>query len=60
MKLNPEEISSVIKKQIEGYKVKLETSDTGTVIQLADGIARVHGLDKAMIISVIIPKRAVL
>ena len=48
MKLNPEEISSVIKKQIEGYKVKLETSDTGTVIQLADGIARVHGLDKAM------------
>jgi F-type H+-transporting ATPase subunit alpha len=48
MKLNPEEISSVIKKQIEGYKTKLETSDTGTVIQLADGIARVHGLDKAM------------
>ena len=48
MKLNPEEISSVIKKQIEGYTTKLETSDTGTVIQLADGIARVHGLDKAM------------
>ena len=48
MKLNPEELSSVIKKQIESYKVQLETADTGTVIQVADGIARVHGIDNAM------------
>jgi len=48
MSLKPEEISSVIKEQIKNYKVKLETSDTGTVIQVADGIARIHGLDKAM------------
>ena len=48
MKLNPEELSSVIKKQIESYKVQLETADTGTVIMVADGIARVHGIDNAM------------
>ncbi|MGN0244213.1 MAG: F0F1 ATP synthase subunit alpha [Lachnospiraceae bacterium] len=48
MKLNPEEISSVIKKQIDQYTVQLETSDVGTVIQVADGIARIHGLEKAM------------
>ena len=48
MQLRPEELSSVIKKQIENYKVKLETAETGTVIQVADGIARIHGLDNAM------------
>lgn len=48
MALNPEELSSVIKKQIENYKVRLETADTGTVIQVSDGISRVHGLSKAM------------
>ena len=48
MQLKPEELSSVIKKQIENYKVKLETAETGTVIQVADGIARIHGLDNAM------------
>ena len=42
MQLKPEELSSVIKKQIENYKVKLETAETGTVIQVADGIARIH------------------
>ena len=48
MQLKPEELSSVIKKQIENYKVKLETAETGTVIQVADGIARIHGLETAM------------
>ena len=48
MNLRPEEISSVIKDQIKRYANELEVSDTGTVIQVADGIARVHGLEKAM------------
>ena len=48
MNLRPEEISSVIKEQIKQYKSELEVSDVGTVIQVADGIARVHGLAKAM------------
>ena len=48
MNLRPEEISSVIKEQIKRYASKLEVSDVGTVIQVADGIARIHGLEKAM------------
>ncbi len=48
MKLKPEEISSVIKEQIERYASQLEVADVGTVIQVADGIARIHGLDNAM------------
>ena len=48
MNLRPEEISSVIKEQIKNYSTKLEVSDVGTVIQVADGIARVHGLKNAM------------
>ena len=48
MNLRPEEISSVIKDQIKRYASELEVSDVGTVIQVADGIARVHGLEKAM------------
>ncbi len=46
--LRPEEISSVIKEQIKKYAAKLETTDVGTVIQVADGVARIHGLEKAM------------
>ncbi|MDE5966133.1 MAG: F0F1 ATP synthase subunit alpha [Lachnospiraceae bacterium] len=48
MNLRPEEISSVIKEQIKKYSTQLETADVGTVIQVADGIARVHGLENAM------------
>ena len=48
MNLRPEEISSVIKDQIKRYADNLEVSEVGTVIQVADGIARVHGLEKAM------------
>ena len=48
MNLRPEEISSVIKDQIKRYADSLEVSEVGTVIQVADGIARVHGLEKAM------------
>lgn len=48
MNLRPEEISSVIKDQIKRYAGELEVSEVGTVIQVADGIARVHGLENAM------------
>lgn len=48
MNLRPEEISSVIKEQIKRYSAELEVSDVGTVIQVADGIARIHGLENAM------------
>ena len=48
MNLKPEEISSVIKEQMKRYASELEVADVGTVIQVADGIARVHGLENAM------------
>ena len=48
MNLRPEEISSVIKEQIKRYASQLEVADVGTVIQVADVIARIHGLENAM------------
>lgn len=48
MNLRPEEISSIIKEQIKKYENKLELTDVGTVTQVGDGIARVHGLEKCM------------
>ncbi|MHB1405921.1 MAG: F0F1 ATP synthase subunit alpha, partial [Desulfitobacteriaceae bacterium] len=48
MNLRPEEISSIIKQQIERYKDTMEVVDVGTVIQVGDGIARIYGLEKAM------------
>ena len=48
MNLKPEEISSVIKEQIKRYSPKMSVADVGTVIQVADGIARIHGLENAM------------
>lgn len=48
MNLRPEEISSIIKEQIKRYENKLETKDVGTVIQVGDGIARIHGLENCM------------
>lgn len=46
--IRPEEISSLIKERIANYKAEIEVVDVGTVIQVGDGIARVHGLEKAM------------
>jgi F-type H+/Na+-transporting ATPase subunit alpha len=48
MNIRPEEITSIIKKQIERYENKLETVDSGTVIQVGDGVARIYGLDECM------------
>jgi F-type H+-transporting ATPase subunit alpha len=48
MKMRPEEITAIIKKQIEDYQVNLNVDDVGSVIEVGDGIARIHGLEKAM------------
>ena len=48
MELRPEEITKIIRSQIKNYEVKLETSETGIVIIVGDGIARISGLDKCM------------
>ncbi|MBU5255663.1 F0F1 ATP synthase subunit alpha [Tissierella praeacuta] len=48
MELRPEEISSIIKEQIKRYEKTLDLVDVGTVIQVGDGIARIHGLEGCM------------
>ncbi len=48
MQLRPEEITNIIKEQIKNYHAKIELSDVGTVVQVGDGIATIHGLDKCM------------
>ena len=48
MELRPEEITKIIREQIKNYENKLETSETGMVILVGDGIARVSGLDQCM------------
>jgi len=48
MEIRAEEISAIIKKQIEDFGREVEVSETGTIISVGDGIARIHGLDKAM------------
>jgi len=46
--IRPDEISSIIRDQIEKYDQKLQISNVGTVLQVGDGIARVYGLDEVM------------
>jgi len=48
MKIRAEEISEIIKKQIKEYGTEVEVSETGTIISIGDGIARIHGLAGAM------------
>lgn len=48
MNIKPEEITSIIKSEIERYEKKIETIDSGTIIQIGDGVARVYGLDECM------------
>ncbi|MDK8181579.1 F0F1 ATP synthase subunit alpha [Paenibacillus sp. UMB4589-SE434] len=48
MSIRPDEISTLIKSQIEKYKSEIEVAEVGTVIQVGDGIARVHGLEQCM------------
>ncbi|NJN29544.1 MAG: F0F1 ATP synthase subunit alpha [Synechococcales cyanobacterium RM1_1_8] len=46
--IKPEEISSIIRQQIESYSDEVKVSNVGTVLQVGDGIARIYGLDQAM------------
>lgn len=48
MNIRPEEISSILKQEIENYESKVERTKVGTVIQVGDGIARIYGLEGAM------------
>jgi F-type H+-transporting ATPase subunit alpha len=48
MEIRAEEISEIIRKQIKEYGKEMEVAETGTIISIGDGIARIHGLDKAM------------
>src|SRR5512138_3712564 len=48
MEIKAEEISEIIRKQIKEYGTEVEVDETGTIISIGDGIARIHGLDKAM------------
>ena len=48
MQLKPEDISKIIKEQIKNYDSKIEQSETGTVIQVGDGIAKAYGLENCM------------
>ena len=46
--LRPNEITGIIKEQIKNYRQRIEETDTGTVVTVGDGIARIHGLEKCM------------
>nr|YP_010466177.1 ATP synthase CF1 alpha subunit [Haplopteris ensiformis]UQV94626.1 ATP synthase CF1 alpha subunit [Haplopteris ensiformis] len=46
--IQPDEIGSIIRKQIEGYVPRMKVVNVGTVLQVGDGIARIHGLDEVM------------
>jgi F-type H+-transporting ATPase subunit alpha len=48
MRFNPEEIVSVLRKEIEEFRTQLDVAETGTVIEVGDGIARIYGLERAM------------
>lgn len=48
MNIKPEEITSIIKKEIEKYEKQIKTVDSGTIIQVGDGVSRVYGLDNCM------------
>ena len=48
MNMKPEEITAIIKKQIQDYNVEVNVDDVGTVLEVGDGIAHIYGLDKVM------------
>jgi F-type H+-transporting ATPase subunit alpha len=48
MKINPEEITSVLKREVEGYQAHLQVEEEGTILEVGDGIARIYGLANAV------------
>ena len=53
MRIKPEEISKIIRSEIENYKSSLDISNTGTVLEVGDGIARIYGLSDAMAVELL-------
>ena len=47
-KINADEITQLLRQQIENYEQRIQVDEVGTIISLGDGIARLHGLDKVM------------
>ena len=52
MKLRPEEITSILRKRIEEFDVETNLAEVGAVLQLGDGIARVHGLENCVALEI--------
>ena len=48
MSIRADEITEILKSQIKGYETRVDVAETGVVLSVGDGIARVHGLEKAM------------
>src|SRR5262245_65498326 len=48
MRIQPEEITAVLRKEIESFRSTLDVAEVGTILEVGDGIARIHGLDKAL------------
>ena len=48
MEIRADEISKIIRQQIEGFTAEIDLSEVGTIVSVGDGIARIHGLEKAM------------
>jgi F-type H+-transporting ATPase subunit alpha len=48
MAIRPDEITSVLKSQLENYRSSLNVTNVGSVLQVGDGIARIYGMEKAM------------
>jgi len=48
LRIKPEEVSKIIRDEIEGYNKSLDIANTGTILEIGDGIARIYGLSKAM------------
>ncbi|MDH3962826.1 MAG: F0F1 ATP synthase subunit alpha, partial [Deltaproteobacteria bacterium] len=53
MEIRAEEISQIIREQIKDYDKKVELSETGTVLTVGDGIARVYGVEKCMLMELL-------
>ena len=48
MSIRPEEVTTILQQELEGYKTKLKLESIGTILQVGDGIARIYGLDECM------------
>src|ERR1700704_885369 len=59
MKLRPEEITSILRERIEKFDVETDLAEVGTVLQVGDGIARIHGLENCLALELLEPEHGV-